>query len=130
MTEYEGAALFLDYLNTSIQLVLAYISILSAFLIMSYFAADKLINGLMGIVIILFTLVCVMLIFQLNLTRSDMAELYAYLTQFSDTSLEWFGTNPSWAVRTLTYMHYLVTIGGYIGCLVFFFWRRSNETSE
>ncbi len=40
MTEYEGAALFLEYLNTGIQLVLAYVSILSAFLVMSYFAAD------------------------------------------------------------------------------------------
>ena len=130
MTEYEGAALFIEYLNTSIQLVLAYVSILSAFLVMSFFAAEKLTKGLLGIVLILFSLVCIMLIMQIDLTRSDMAALYIYLQQFSGASLEWFGTNPSWAIRILTYLHYLVTLGGYVGCIVFFFWQRSIKDSE
>ena len=100
MHEYEAVSLFLEYVNTSIQLILAYVSILSAFLVMSYFAAPRLHRHLAGIVLFLFTLVCFLFILQINLVRTDMGQMYQYLQSMKEggtLNFDWFGTNPFWA---------------------------------
>ena len=79
MHEYEAVSVFLEYVNTSIELMLAYVSILSAFLVMSYFAAHKLRSWLAAIVLVLFTLVCLLFILQINLVRNDMGQMYQFL---------------------------------------------------
>jgi hypothetical protein len=129
MTEYEGVTLFLEFLNTSIQLVLAYVSILSAFLIMSYFSADKLNGALTLCVIVLFSIVCFLLMTQLYLVRNDMAHLMAYLLteQNIGAELPWFGNNAGGGVPALTVLHFLVTVGGYFGCIAYFFYQRFQK---
>lgn len=131
MTEADGVGLFLEFLNVSIQIVLAYISILTAFLVMSYFAAGKLDHWLMFIVLALFTVVCFLLVAQLTLVRSDMGQLLRHLLAQKAAGvydIAWLGNNPAWAVKILTYLHILVALGGYIGCLVFFFQQRRSKT--
>jgi hypothetical protein len=131
MTEYEGVALFIEFVNISIQIVLAYVSVLSAFLVMSYFAAGKLHPWLIIIVIVLFTLVCLLLLAQLTFVRNDMGQLYQYLVaQSSDGTIDvpWLGTNPAWGIKVLTILHVLVTIGGYIGCIAFFVYQRRGSS--
>ena len=130
MHEYEAVSVFLEYVNTSIELMLAYVSILSAFLVMSYFAAQKLRSWLAVIVLVLFTLVCLLFILQINLVRNDMGQMYQFLqTQKEAGAMEfgWFGTNPLWAVILLTYLNHIVTFGGYLGSIAFFFYQRKQE---
>ena len=128
MPEYDSVALFLDFANTSQQLVLAYVSVISAFLVMSYFAAQKLDFWLMIIVLILFTAICLLLFVQMTLIRTDLTTLYQTIqSQKASVGLEWFGTSDVWVVRLLNFLHQFVTIGGYIGCLCFFFRQRNSE---
>ena len=129
MTLTDGATLFGGYLDLANQLVFGYVSILSAFLIMSYFAAHKLNKWLMMLVLVLFTIVCAILIMQLNLTRTDMASLYAYLLTLEGADTEWFGNNPGWAPGVLTVLLNFVTFGGYAGSIAFFFYQRSQYNS-
>lgn len=50
MAEQDALSIFLQYISQSLQLVVAYVSVLSAFLIMSYFAAGRLSKRLVAIV--------------------------------------------------------------------------------
>ena len=127
MTITDGAILFLAYLEISNQLVFGYVSILSAFLIMSFFAADKLNKWLMALVFILFTTICAIIVIQLNFTRADMASLYSYLLTLESTDSEWFGSNPGWAPAVLTTLLNIITFGGYAGCIAFFLYQRSSK---
>ena len=95
---------------------------------MSYFAANKLRNWLSVIVLILFTLVCALFILQINLVRNEMAQLYLHVQQMKDAqALAWFGKNPYWAIVSLTYLHHIVTIGGYLGSIAFFTYKRKLD---
>lgn len=129
MTIVDGATLFGGYLDIANQLVFGYVSILSAFLIMSYFAANKLSKWLAALVLILFTTVCAILVMQLNFTRTDMGNLYAYLLTLEGADTEWFGNNPGWAPGILTTLLNFVTFGGYTGCIAFFFYQRAQKNS-
>ena len=132
MTGYEAISLFYEIANTATTLLVTYISVLSAFLIMSFFAADRLSNVLIGLVLSLFTLTCVLLTIQINLTRNDMASLHAYIMELRSTGLnelQWFGQNPSLFVDNVPLTLNIVTIGGYLGCMVFFFYKKKAEPS-
>ena len=131
MNEYEGVSLVLEYTNTSIQLVLAYTSILSAFLVMSYLAAHKLNVVLTSWVLILFSMVCFLLIFQIFHVRNDLVHLVAYLQgKYVEDAKElpWYGHNAAWGALVVSILHYLVTIGGYFGCIGYFVYQRKRGT--
>jgi hypothetical protein len=128
MTEYEMMALFSDFHDTAIQIVFGYVSILSAFLIMSYFASSKLNRVHVLIVLVLFTAICFLLITQLNLTRNLMAELNTSLLDTPNSMVGKFGTAPVVATQIITFLYNLVTFGGYIGCVVFFFYQRKQDS--
>ncbi|NKC00294.1 MAG: hypothetical protein GKR90_17660 [Pseudomonadales bacterium] len=129
MIGYEAVSGFNDLVANLNNLLFGYISILSAFLIMSYFAAGKLSNGLALIVIVLFSLACLMLIIQFNFMKTDMEHLFRHIIDLKaagDPTVSWFGHNPGWAVGVLTIIQNLVTIGGYVGCLLFFFSNKKK----
>ncbi len=131
MTEYEAVSLFYEMINTSSNHLMGYISVLSAFLVMSWFAADKLSKVLMVIVLALFSLVSILLIMQINLTRTDMSSLYAYIIELRSTGtndLEWFLENPPWFVNSIPIVLNMVTIGGYISSLAFFFVQKRKQS--
>ena len=133
MTPHDAAELLLGYISGYNQLMYGYIGVLSAFLVMCFAAADKLNRMLCVLVLSLFSLVCIMLIFQMNLIRNDMSGMYQYLLSMKDSepeSLIWFGTNPNWAVPVLTVITNLVSFGGFLGCIAFFFYQRSTSSSK
>ena len=127
MPGYEALSLFNGFLGNLNTILFGYVSILSAFLVMAYFAAERLNLQLMILVLILFTAACFSFILQFNLIKSDMASLHAYmldLKKAGDPSLQWFGENPSQSILLLTIFQNIVTIGGYFGCIVFFLYQR------
>ena len=131
MSQYELISLILEYTNTSIQLVLAYASILFAFLVMSYLTAHKLNIVLASYVLTLFTMVCFLLMLQIYHVRNDLVHLVAYLLeQQADGVIEipWFGHNAAWGSRAVSILHYLVTIVGYFGCIGYFLYQRVRGT--
>jgi len=133
MTEYDAVSLFLQYVSQSLQVVVAYVSVLSAFLVMSYFAAAKLSSWLVTIVLALLTFVSLLLLMQLYLLRHDMVLMYQFLLEQKAQAmmtLPWFGTNPPWAVRFLGYLYQIVGVGGYLGALAFFFFQRSQANQD
>ena len=100
---------------------------------MSYFVANKLTVPLTTIVLALFTTICGILDARLILPRDDFQSLYLYILRqkgAGNIDLPWFGTNPEWAVQILTYLFYAVTVGGYVGCLAFFFYQRSEHRPD
>ena len=133
MTEAETMMVFSEYMVEINQLYINYISVISAFLIMSYFSAHRLSDTLMYIIILLFTVVASVLIFTLFLVNNDIDNLYAYIIEQKASGafvLPWFGHNPNWASRVLTVFHVLSTFGGYVGCLFFFFYQRKHGSSD
>ncbi len=113
--------------------MIGYVSILSAFLVVSYVAAQKLNKLLSSLVVALFSLVSLMLIIQINFIRNDFTELNRYLSRLKDIdpdSLIWFGTNPLWMVEVLTYITNTVLFGGFIGCIGFFLYQRQAKLRD
>lgn len=129
MTEYEAVMTFREFLGESNSLLFGYVGLISTFLVMSYFAAVKLNNFLATIVLTLFSVVALLLVFQMYLINIDIDNLYAhiYSQKASEAyNLLWFGHNPVWAAQLLSVLQVLSTFGGYIGCLVFFFYQKRH----
>ncbi len=61
------------------------VSVLTAFLVMSHFAAGKLSTWYMLLVLSLFSLACLTLIVQFNFQRNDMENLYSYILELQAT---------------------------------------------
>ena len=129
MTAHEASGLFLEYLNTYSAFMFGYVGILTAFLVMSYAAAHKLNKLLAVLVVTLFSLVCVMLIIQINFLRNDLTGLYVYLVELKGTnpeSLVWFGTNPAWMPIVLTWVNNTVSLGGFAASISYFLYQRQT----
>lgn len=87
----------------------------------------------MIIVVTLFSLVCLLLITQMNLLRSDMETLYTYIIDLKGSGrsgLSWFGENSPLFVANIDTIINLVTLGGFIGCLGFFFYTRNRKDAQ
>jgi hypothetical protein len=133
MTEAEAVMTFREFVGESNQLLFGYISVVSAFLVMSYFAAPRLNNFLSSIVLTLFSVVAFLFIFQIYLFNNDIDQLYAFIYSQKDSGvyeLSWFGQNPAWSARLLSLLHVLSTLGGYIGCMAFFFYQKRHRSGE
>lgn len=133
MTEYEAISLFNETFSNLVQVLLAYISIMSAFLVMCYFAADKLNRVLATIVITLFSLSALMLITQVNFLRTDLSNIFTVILNIQSANAEgsvWFGNTPLWTLKIQTIVQNLITIGGYLGCIAFFYYQRATNKNE
>ena len=87
----------------------------------------------MPFVLALFSGVSLLLIVQLSFQKNDMEQLYSYIMQLQaagNIDLIWFGSNPAWAVALQTILQNLVAVGGYIGCMVFFFYQRTHDSDN
>ena len=129
MTEAELMSSIHGYQAGIDTIFFGYVSVLSGFLIMSYFAANKLATSLSAIVLALFTVVCGVLITRLSYMRNDFEALYTYIVQqqaSGNLDIPWFGTNPSFGAELISYLIYFVTVGGYLGCIAFFFFQRRS----
>lgn len=110
-----------------------YFSIVSAFLVMSYFAAHKLSAAHSAILLALFTLSSVFLVINFYALNVDLDNLYRDMLSKKEQGiyeLNWFGGNPVWVPVTLTYLQTLVGLGGYACSVAFFYFKRKSGAGE
>ena len=130
MAEYEAYDLLMSLASESYQLMFGYFSIISAFLVVSYFAANKLRTAHSNILLILFTLASAFLIINFYAINVDLDNLYADMIMKKEQGtyeLSWFGENPLWVPRTLTFLQTLIGLGGYLCSVVFFYFQRQSR---
>lgn len=133
MNEAELVAAFQGFIELNNQIFFGYVSLISGFLVMSYLVADKISVFLASIAVVLFSLVSSQLIFGIFLNRNDAAEIMAHLLtqrQLGKFDLGWLGTNPPWSADVTTFLYITTTIGGYLACISFFFYKRRNSRDE
>ena len=129
MDEADLIAAFHSAVSLNSEVLFGYVSLMSAFLIVCYLVAHKLPRILASIVVILFSLVSALLILRLYLNGSDAAALLAYMQyqeQLGNLDLAGFGSNPAWSAPVVITLEILVTVGGYIGCIAFYLYRRKS----
>ena len=127
MTEAELVAAFQSYLELTYQILFGYVSLISGFLVMSYLVADKISRLLAMISVLLFSIVSALLVFGIFLNRNDAGQLMEHMrhgTQSGALDLPWLGTNPAWAASVSSLLFLVVTIGGYLACVAYFFYQR------
>jgi len=132
MSEAELYGAFLDALDGANSVLFNYISLLFAFLVMSYLAAHRLPTFLASIVIILFSLVSALFIFQVFLYRNEAGAIAAALferRQSGNFDLSWYGTNPAWGPPVNSFLMVAVTAGGFLACIVFFLYQRRSANA-
>ena len=130
MNEAEAIVAFQGYLSLSYVVIFGYVSFLSGFLVMSYLVAHKLTSSMVGIIVTLFTAVCVVLIANLQFIRNDFSSLTAYILEqmaAGNLDLPWFGNNPTEVSGAISALLFIATVGGYFGCLAFFFLQRRSK---
>ncbi len=110
-----------------------YFSIVSAFLVMSHFVADKLSTAHSYILLILFTLSSAFLVINFYALNVDLDNLYIEILSKKERGiyeLDWFGGNPAWVPVILTYLQTLIGLGGYICTVVFFYFKREKSGDQ
>lgn len=133
MTEYEAYDLLMSISSESFQLMFGYFSIVSAFLVMSYFAAHKLSGAHSAILLVLFTLSSVFLVINFYALNVDLDNLYREMIAKKEQGtyeLDWFGGNPIWVPVALTYIQTLVGLGGYACSVAFFYFKRKSSGNQ
>jgi hypothetical protein len=129
MSEYEAFDLFANLVSQTYQLMFGFFSLISAFLIMSYSAAQKLNNVLSSIVIVLFTIISLFFVLQFYFVNTVIDSLYIDMLTKKQTEifeLNWFGSIPAWTTQLVTFIQILIAVGGYFGGLFFYFYRRKT----
>ena len=97
---------------------------------MSYLAAKKLSGKLASLVLVLFSAACFALVMRLFLVRNDFAQLNLYIRdgiQSGSLDLVWWGSNPAWGPQLLMLLDIFVTVGGFVGSVVFFLMQRRKK---
>ena len=133
MTEYEAYDLLISLSSESYALIFGYFSIISAFLAVSYFTADKLSTAHSSILLILFTLASAFLIINFYALNVDLDNLYIEMLTKKEKGiyeLAWFGANPVWVPQTLTILQTLIGFGGYMCSVAFFYFQRKSNQAE
>ena len=131
MNESQLISAFHSAITLNSDVLFGYVSLMSGFLVVSYLVADKLPKLLAFIVVTLFTLVSFLLIFRLYLNGKDATALMEYMKAqeaVGNLNLGGFGDNPRWVGPLIPVVEILVTVGGYIGCMFFFMYRRATSS--
>lgn len=74
-----------------------------------------------------------MLIIQVNFLRTDLLNIYTVILNIQSSNVDgnvWFGNTPPWTMQVQSVVQNLITIGGYFGCIVFFYYQRAANKSE
>ena len=126
MNEYEAYDILVNGITTIGNYFFGYFSIISAFLVMSYLVANKLTRVNSLILITLFTLSSLLMVLNIYTLSNDMQHLTSYMYEQKQSGvydLAWFGKNPIWMSYVLMITEIMCIIGGYVGALLFFFYR-------
>lgn len=129
MTDYEIASLFYGVLSEVETAIVNYTTVLFAFLVFAYFAADRLKPYMVAIVLLLFSAFSADKLILFVLLNGDLADLSSVLQQrLAEGSGELAfiaaargGTGISGFFLPV---RVVVLMGGYVGALLFFFHQR------
>jgi hypothetical protein len=61
------------------------------------------------------------------LNRNDAHAIMKYMLEqkaLGKFDLPWLGANPAWTGEITVFLELAVTIGGFLGCIVYFFYQR------
>ncbi|MFT7289216.1 MAG: putative membrane protein YkvI [Halieaceae bacterium] len=133
MSESEAFELVLLMASELSQLMFGYFSIVSAFLIVSYLAADRLSRLQSAIILILYTICAMYVVLNLYALNTDLDNLYAEMLTKKESGvyeLAWFGTNPIWIPKSLTIIQVAIGVGGYVGSVIFFFSKSKPKLND
>ena len=129
MNEADAYELFVLIAEMQNQLLFGYFGVVTAFLVMSYLVAEKLDTFLAWIAVILYSICCAWFFFGLWGWTTDLTNLYADLIKNKNEGvyqLNWFGANPKWLAAFVNFLELIVTFGGWMVSLVYFFYRRGG----
>lgn len=104
-------------------------SLLSGFLVVCYLVADKLPVFLASIILTLFSLVSALLIFRIYLNGNTSSEILSLMREQHEAgtmNIPWMASDVSWSAKVVAILEILVTLGGYVGSIAFFFYRRKH----
>lgn len=133
MTAYEAIDLLQQYISETNQLQFGYFSILSAFLVMSYLISHKLNYVLITIILVLFTAFVLNFVFQIYALNLELDNLVAYISEqknIGNYDIPWSSSEGSVTPIMLTIIQTTSTLGGYLGCIAFFFFQRHQKQKE
>lgn len=133
LNEAELIETFQTYVSLLDSQIFGFISLLSGFIVLSYFVADKLTSMLTGILIALYTIASGIFIARMAFLRRDFAALHAHILDLQASGAidaPWFGSNPHWASEVISYLIWGVTFGGYLGSVLFFFVQRKQKLNQ
>lgn len=133
MSEYEAYDLLMSISSESFQLMFGYFSIVSAFLVMSHFVAERLSKAHSYILLALFTLASAFLVINFYALNVDLDNLYRDMLAKKESGvyeLEWFGGNSVWIPVTLTYLQTLIGLGGYFCSVAFFYFKIDSGNQD
>jgi hypothetical protein len=138
MTEYEMASLFNEYQNSAQTVLMNSFSIVSAFLITSYFAAHRLTRVMAAGVIALFSSSIFFETLRMMGQANSIAGLRAQIREFAQAGkgLTWHGSasvssSPQWLVDVYPAIVVATALIIYCGTIYFFFHcRRVNRMAE
>ncbi len=78
----------------------------------------------------LFSATAGLLIFRMVLNRNDAHAIMEHMfEQKKQGALDfaWLGANPEWIANVVWALELTVSIGGFFGCLLFFFYQRNSS---
>jgi len=133
MTDYELMSLVVEGINTLWAIFAIYVSIVFAFLVVSYLAASQLAAKIVTIVITLYTLVALWSFWGLNRTAATFAAIIAEIQRAVDedgSSLGWYpGVSiPDFVLTVFPALITTIALVAYVGSIAFFFHQRKIQT--
>ena len=128
MTDFEIVIAYTDVVATGHSLIGNYLTVLFAFLVTSYLAADKVSSSIAYIVLALFSLIAVGMIMEIWIIENDlrgMANLIRERVASGSSDLAWHGSaSYGWEER-ITTLKVPSMIGAYLASVVFFLRERT-----
>lgn len=135
MTEYEHVQLFFQIVDVANGTISNYMTLVFGMLVTSYLAAHRLDRLMAGIALAIYSLFALGLCNEVFQVYSDFARLGLQISEFGsvpETALGWFGPvalGPD-GLTAIPVIILTVTLGAYIGSILFFFRaRKSNKSS-
>ncbi|GEM_PF-389073 len=130
MTDAEALVAFTDIVDTFHSLMGNYLTVLFAFLVTSYLAADKLDRAMAVVVLALFSIVAAAQILEIWMVRSDITGLggaIAARVAAGESEFSWHGPAAFGWAKALNVLTMASVIGGYVAAIVFFFHERKID---
>jgi len=134
MTDSELLSAFMAAVETLWLIFSTYVSIVFAFLVVSYLAASKLKKSLAAIVIALYTLVAFWSSWALNRGSNSVSAIAAELkarAQHGASSIDWHpaANTPDIVISTIPLLITFIAVLAYVGSVFFFYIQRKSPSS-